>query len=85
MQQNAHKKAADASGDNPGAGVRRSIATSEARTSESCCRISDELMALPADKHANHCHDSASSHPGMDFAHRITCTESHLFSCIPEL
>ena len=38
---------------------------SDARTSESTVRMSDELMALPADKHANHCYDSASSHPGV--------------------
>ena len=44
---------------------RESVALSDGRTSESTIRMSDELMALPADKHANHCYDSASSHPGV--------------------
>ena len=81
VQQHAHKKAADVSGGNPGSGARRSNATSEARTSESCCRQSDELMALPADKHANHCHDSASSHPGVKLVHSA-CMKGTASSCM---
>lgn len=41
--------------------VALSESRSEARTSEGGNRVSDELTALPSDKHPNHCHDSASS------------------------
>lgn len=46
-------------------------AASEGRTGEGCFRTSDELTALPADKHAIHCHDSASSHPGLLSAPKV--------------
>ena len=55
---------------------RESVALSDGRTSESTIRMSDELMALPADKHANHCYDSASSHPGV-------CWTLHKRPCMP--